>query len=423
MLNKNSIAAVAASTFKGDLLRPLYGSYCFSEIPGTAMRALGGESKRGLPADCLPSMPRKAQKVVTLFVDALGWNILQKTLEVKDAKPLQDLIDEGVLSKLTSMFPSTTSAHVPAFHTGLTPGETGVFEWFQYAAGVGQSIRPLQACYAASRSQGELAKKFNLSVYCPTSSYFDELSSIGVKSYCYYAAHIADGEANKLMCKGAEIVKFDSISSGLSSVAELLKSTSDKQYVFFYFDGVDHLAHVNGPYADATIKVAAKFWRAFKENLLPTLLKSPDTLLLITADHGQIEVDPTQTIKLETIIPEVLEMQRSGVDGHAIYPGGSPRDLFIYIEPGKIDTAFALCKERLGDVADVLRADELVNAGFFGPVSEKLRANMGDIVVLPHAPTPIFWGGPNDMYLRGYRGQHGGLAREEAETMVVARWF
>jgi predicted AlkP superfamily pyrophosphatase or phosphodiesterase len=360
---------------------------------------------------------------VILFVDALGWNILQKALEHKDARALRGLIDEGVLSKITSMFPSTTSAHVPAFHTGLTPGETGVFEWFQYAAGIGRSIRPLQACYAPSRNLGELAKKFDLSTYCPTSTYFDELSSIGVKSYCYYASHIADGAANQLMCKGAEIVEFDSIAGGLADVATLLKSTEDKQYIFFYFDGVDHLAHVHGPYAEPTIKVAAKFWKAFNDQLLPTLQDTPDTLLLVTADHGQIEVDPTQTIKLESIIPEVLEMQRLGDDNQAIFPGGSPRDLFLYLEPEKIQEALAICKDRLDNVADVYLAEDLMNAGLFGPVTDKLRANMGDIVILPYAPCPIFWAGPNDMYLRGYRGQHGGLNREEAETIMIARCF
>lgn len=423
MLNKNSLTAVASTIFKGDLLKPLYGSYCFSEIPGTIKRIFGGDSVRGLPADCLPRGPDIAENVVVLFIDALGWNILQRTLEHPHAASLLELTEAGMLSKLTSMFPSTTSAHVPAFHTGLTPGETGVFEWFQYAAEIGRSIRPLQACYAASRDQGSLAKHFDLRTYCPESTYFSELSDLGVHSSCFYASHIVDGPTNKLMCSGADLIKFSTTSAGLRGVAEKLSSSKGRQYIFYYFDGVDHLAHTHGPYAPETLKVSVKFWKAFAEHLLPTLERSPNTLLLVTADHGQTTVDPTQTITLERIIPEVLQMQRLGSDGQPIFPGGSPRDLFIYIKPEFVSEALELTKERLKDVADVYLAEELMSAGLFGPVTPKLRANMSEMIVLPHAPHPIFWAGPNNIFLKGYYGQHGGLNREEAETMMIARWY
>ncbi|MFS8563073.1 MAG: hypothetical protein LVR00_01565 [Rhabdochlamydiaceae bacterium] len=48
MINDLSIKAVAKSSFGTDGCKPLYESYCFSQIPHTILRLLKGE-KGGCP--------------------------------------------------------------------------------------------------------------------------------------------------------------------------------------------------------------------------------------------------------------------------------------------------------------------------------------------------------------------------------------
>ena len=332
MFNQRSIDSVNSAVFRNNLIRPLYGSYCFSELPSTIERLFGGDTT-GLPADCLPDGYGRTKSVVVLFVDAFGWNILNAVLERSNDGPLRQLVEGGVVSKITSMFPSTTSAHVPTFHTGLTPGETGLFEWYQYAAGIGSVIRPLQSCFATSRNQGELAALgYDLSSYCPTSEFYERLNWLGVRSHCFYSPHIVTSPINQLMCRGANFVAYDSIASGLKQVGELLQS-AERQYIFFYFDGVDHLAHVHGPYADPTIKVALKFWKAFEQHLRPALEQQKDTTLLVISDHGQTATNPERFISLENFAADILAMQRTAKDGSTISPVGSTRDLFLYNSP------------------------------------------------------------------------------------------
>ncbi len=127
MLNQNSIEAVEASVFSCSFRKPLYESYCFSNIPGTIEKLLTGETERNqLPGDTLTG--KSYDKVVLFFIDAFGWRFFE---HYKDRYPvLKRFLEHGIASKITSQFPSTTAAHATTMHSGLRVDESGVFEWF-----------------------------------------------------------------------------------------------------------------------------------------------------------------------------------------------------------------------------------------------------------------------------------------------------
>ena len=141
MLNRRSIDAVAAAGNSAGEIRPLYDSYCFSRIPGTLESVLTGEpNARTLPADALGALGDRPDTVVLLFIDAFGWRFFE---ELADRTPaLQRFLRDGTVSKLTAAFPSTTAAHVACLHSGLTPAESGIYEWYQYEPAAGMVIAP-----------------------------------------------------------------------------------------------------------------------------------------------------------------------------------------------------------------------------------------------------------------------------------------
>src|SRR5437879_2882054 len=79
MLNTTSLNAVSSSTFSQQSVKPLYDSYCFSNIPQTIEFLLTGEGQSALPLDVFGDLPTRYDRVILFFVDAFGWRFLSAT--------------------------------------------------------------------------------------------------------------------------------------------------------------------------------------------------------------------------------------------------------------------------------------------------------------------------------------------------------
>ncbi len=123
MINQQSVEAVAAAQWSTSFVRPLYESYSFARIPQTITNLLTGGEGPGLPGNVLSDLPHRYDRVVLLFVDAFGWRFWEQYRG--DLPVLRHIAQVGVVSKLTSQFPSTTAAHVTCIHTGLPVAQSG----------------------------------------------------------------------------------------------------------------------------------------------------------------------------------------------------------------------------------------------------------------------------------------------------------
>src|SRR5207247_4411338 len=177
MLNTASVNAVNGSQFSQRFVKPLYDSYCFSNIPQTIEFLLTGEGESGLPLDVLGNLPRKYDKVILFFVDAFGWRFFERYAEKHEF--LKTMLNGGVVSKMTSQFPSTTAAHVTCVHTGLNVGQSGVYEWHYYEPLVDEIISPLLFSYARDRFTKDTLKSTGLSaeVFFPRQTFYKRLQT------------------------------------------------------------------------------------------------------------------------------------------------------------------------------------------------------------------------------------------------------
>ena len=129
-------------------MRPAHGGYCFGGIPHTIRQLFGAPAGAPRALRCLPIRCRSGgayDRVVFFLIDAFGWRFFDR---YADAPFLQDALREGVVSQLTSLFPSTTVVHVTNSHTGLDAAATGVVEWFYYEPKLDAVIAPLLFSYA-----------------------------------------------------------------------------------------------------------------------------------------------------------------------------------------------------------------------------------------------------------------------------------
>jgi predicted AlkP superfamily pyrophosphatase or phosphodiesterase len=419
MLNPDSVAAVEAARFGPGFVRPLYESYGFARIPGTVERLLTGQGGPALPEASLGNLGQRHETVVLVLIDALGWRFFAPYAAQHPF--LQRFMADGVVSRLTTMFPSTTSAHITALHTGLTPGASGVFEWFFYEPGLGRVIAPLLFSFAGDNGRETLAEAgVDPATVFPGATLYQRLAAQGVRASVYQHSSYAHSSFSKTVCAGAKLIPFRTLAEALTLLGQRLQAKPGPHYHVLYIDTMDTLAH---SYCPAAPHVAAEIdtvLTTLDRLLHPTLagLGRP-ALLLLTADHGQIATEPRRTLLLNRMLPALETATPLGRDGRPLTPGGSSRDLFLYVDAARRDDLAATLGAALAGRAEVYRSEDLIAAGLFGPeVGPAFLSRVGNLVVLPHPGESVWWDDPR--FPVKFKGSHGGLSPEEAHTQIAA---
>ena len=401
---------------------PLYSSYSFARIPALVRHALTGEGDPAhLPAGVLGALPDRYDKVIVLLIDALGWRFIEPRLERYPF--LRRFRDQGVVSMLTAQFPSTTAAHMTTLSTGLTPAESGVFEWFYYEPQLDRVITPLLFSLAGDESRDTLvAQHIDPAMLYPPPLIRQQMTAAGVTLYNGLHSDYAQTTYSTYMRADGESLPFRAHAEGLATLAQSVIKTPGKGYYFHYIDTIDALLHQYGPDAPQVEAEIDTLLYALETHLHQTLASGAhNTLLLLTADHGQMGVDPASTIYLNDHDPTLIDLLRTRRDGQPIYYGGSARDMFLYIRPERLAEAETRIRAIAGDAATVCRVSDLIDAGYFGvgSPSAAFLGRVGNLLVLP-GPGQLVWWRLNDRSVQRFRGHHGGLSPEEMEIGLLA---
>jgi Type I phosphodiesterase / nucleotide pyrophosphatase len=402
----------------GRLVRPIYEDYSFGNIPDTIEYLLTGE-KRGplLPADCFGGAYPRPEKIVVVFVDSFGWEFWQA--HGTRFRATQRVMEQGTLTPVSALFPSTTAASVSTMNLGVLPARHALYEWNIYIPAFGEVIQslaftplgrhPPDTCRAKGYDPARLVEVHETT--------HQRLARRGARSIQFAHRSYAGSAYNTVASAGARIVRHSTQAEGLVQLKEALLATTGKAVLSFYWAAIDSIAHVHGPGPTYHAAEIASFWRTFDEIFCD--VASPDTLYLFTADHGHVYADARATIYLNERIPALADCLPVSPTGNPIYPNGSPRDVFLHVRPDRVAYVLTLLHRELDDVALILPMEQVLAEGLFGPgpISPELRRRLGDILILPYPGTFIWWREPgrlqNDFY-----GHHGGLSPQELITVV-----
>ena len=393
-------------------VRPAGPGRSFAGIPAAVHRLLTGEDGGGgLDRDVLGQLDRRWERVVLVVVDGFGWATAERHA---DHPFLRRVAAEGELAKLTSQFPSTTAAHMTTLHTGVPVGTSGIYEWFQYEPELDRLVAPLLFSYAGDDERETLhGSRLDPAVFLPWETVYERLAAAGVASRAVQHQAISDTTFSRAMLRGAAVRPF---SAGDGWVAEAAAARDG--YTVVYVDDVDAVGHEHGPGSDAHAAAATAVLDGLA-TLAALLAAGGETLLLVTADHGQVRVHPATTVFVNERLPELARHLRGGDDGRPLAPAGSARDLFLHVLPGHEDDVDRLLEDLLGETADVRLTAELVEEGVLGEVGPRLRERVGEVVVLPAPGESVWWREPGRFDMR-FRGHHGGLSREEMFIPLAA---
>jgi hypothetical protein len=171
---------------------------------------------------------------------------------------------------------------------------------------------------------------------------------------------------------------------------------------------LDAAAHIFG-IGSPQWHTAAGHVDALLTRLVETL--SPNAALLVTADHGGLNVPPDSRVDLDTD-----PLLGQGVRVVA----GEPRVRYLHTEPGAATDVQATWSEVLGGWAQVYSREQAVASGMFGPVSPAHLARIGDVVVVCTGDAAVLATGhepPETARLIGFHGA--ATAVEMAIPLIV----
>jgi predicted AlkP superfamily pyrophosphatase or phosphodiesterase len=386
-------------------VKPRYDSGGFASLPGRVLDLLSA---------------RRYDAVILLLLDGFGWRFVEKF----QGEPfLARAARSGRIEKLTSQFPSTTAAHITTLHTGMPVGEHGIFEWNYYEPDLDAVIAPLLFSFAGTTQRDTLkpagVKPRRL---FPLSTLYQPLKKQGVTASIFQHREYTPSTYSDAVYRGASASGYKTFPQALVNLGEALAKSTPPAYFFLYYDRIDGVSHEHGPDSAQTTAEIRMSLLALEHIFMQALAGTKKKVMfLLTADHGQSEVDPATTVFInrDPRFAGVERFLRADRAGHLLVPGGSCRDFFLYVRDGLVDEARAFLSARLEGQAEVRKVAELAEAGYFGPVvSPKFRARAGDLVILPYRGASVWWYEKNK-FDQKYYGHHGGLTAQEMEIPLV----
>ncbi|MCK6545212.1 alkaline phosphatase family protein [Myxococcota bacterium] len=417
MLHEKMLERLRRDHRRDGFTHPAYGAHSIAELVPTVQALLGVEPGRAtFPAE-VSERWRGVKRVVVLVVDGLAWSHLAKYHARGPA--FERIVQRGDVHPITSVFPSTTPAALTTLHSGLTPQEHGLPEWTVFFEEIDAIIETLPFRVLASGGRDTLLQAGGASeMLYEGPTVYQHLARAGVRSWVFNYFEYATSAYSRATQKGANVVPYTNVSDLLGRARKVLHE-EPAGYLFLYWGNIDGVMHKYGPNTPEHLAELDFFVEALERELFAKLTKEDarETLFVMTADHGQVNVEKERIIYLNRYLPLEAYYQRSKGSAQAIVPTGGPHDVFLFISPSRVEETVRFLSHELQGKARVLRTEEAIASGLFGTgtPSPKLLRRVGNVLVLPrrghhvwyeHSPTHPF----------KQLGCHGGLSEEE---MVV----
>jgi hypothetical protein len=356
--------------------------YAGANLRGIVPALLGPARTLDLPA-WIPGPVHGAQQVVLLVLDGLGWEQLRARPHLA---PTLCSMEGGAI---TSVVPSTTATALTSIATGLTPGEHGLIGYRIDLSG------DILNVLRWSTPAGDARRRWVPRDVQPYEPFLGEsvpvVSRMDLEHSAFTEAHL----------RGVRHASWRLMSNIPVVVRRLLGE--GEPFVHVYYDGIDKTAHEHGlgAFFDAELVTVDRFV-ADLLSVLPT-----NAALLITADHGQVEVGE----RIVTPDPAVLALTR--------YQSGEGRFRWLHGRPGAAADLYDAAKAAHGDVAWVVSREEVLEERWFGPVvAPPIARRMGDVALV--ARDPISFDDPADTGPFRLVSRHGSLTSAEMLVPLLA---
>jgi predicted AlkP superfamily pyrophosphatase or phosphodiesterase len=335
---------------------------------------------------------RSAKRIVCVLVDGLGAeNILQRS---GHAPWLSAQIKSGAVSH--AGFPSTTSANIASFATGLTPGEHGlighqVFDRFfdeKINLLTGWNERTDPAIWQPNQTVSEMA--YEVGISC---------NVIGHEEY-------RNTGYTKATMRKAEYIAAESMADRFDAARSILNAAGES-ITYLYIPELDKYGHRNGWQSAG--------WANLLEELDGHLAKLAATLpkdcaMVVTADHGMIDSELEQRL----VIDDAVEQ-----GGLLEWFGGDTRVAYLYLKDPSSAEAMQQSLETQSALYQAVLTKDAIEANWFGPVGQLAGHRLPELMLLARSNFTLFHSVYSKKRSIEMIAHHGGLSSNELRIPLI----
>jgi hypothetical protein len=393
------------------MVLPDYAAYSTCNVAQLIWRNF--ELRNRCPEELAPLLDRRYKRVVLLILDALGWMQMQSWVD--ELPSLNRVYSRARSVPLTVTFPSTTTVALTAIYTGLTPAEHTITGHMMYMKEVGAVMDVLRySPWRDPRREVYAERGVDVHQLFPMYTVFEPLKEAGLKALSITRGIFTNTALGWLHHVGAEVTGYLTGSDMFVHLRHALRKDNREGLTAVYWDVVDMLSHEYGPFSEMVRAAVDQVFYSLEREVLSALTAEErrDTLLLITADHGQCDAYPHEAVCLseEERLRQLLLLP----------PTGQSRAAYLYANQGDVDPLV----EELGRFEErlwVRRSSEALAAGLFGPPehAHRLHTRVGDVIAIGRGGAQFLEADIQRDQLH-LKGRHGSLREEEMIVPLIA---
>ncbi len=334
---------------------------------------------------------QKYDNVVLFLIDALWYKWLETYWK-----------DSFLYSKLawnmTSVFPSTTSTAITTFATWYTASEHAITWWNMFLKEVGAIAQILPWKHKISWvTLGDKIDIGNLSQ--KTNFYWKSNKDVFIVTDNRYI----NSEYNKFYNKNSKVLGYNDLPNCFSQIKNALNYNNKQKYIYTYWWEFDTISH---DYWIDSVELKNHFDDLdchFKK--LEEYLKQANTLLLVTADHWQINCENIIDLKDYPEIYDMLAMPLSW----------ERRSQICFVKNWLTEKFYNQVKEKLSSYLDIFSKEEILKMKlFWNSKNKKFLDRIGDFLLLPKDGYII-----QDWVNKPYVAYHWGLSDWEVLVPLI----
>lgn len=366
------------------LLKPNYNN-TFLNVVSSFNKYYGKETKYPSNPMIDEILSKKQYKhVVMMVLDGFGSYPLRKNLDENSFVSSKKICD------ISAVYPPTTACAIPALTSGLEPIVTGWIGWEQY-------IKELDRHVVMFRNQDFFTEEkldFDARKYLPYEEFYKKFNTNVFEI------------GPMFMPIGAETFKeaCDKLVSSINSVED--------SFTYFYWNEPDSKMHEFGSESPE----AKQEFEDINKNLLELTNKiSNDTLIIITADHGHIDVNPIYLYNFSNLT-DLLKRT----------PSSEGRMMFFRVKRFCKTSFVKKFKFYFGNYFRLLSKSDFIKQGYLGTnlkkKNKKIERLIGDYVAIA---TKQYYFVNNKDYLSisdddmPFKSHHAGLTANEMIVPLI----